>query len=169
MPDPGTHPGTGTEDSGGCLMSDWREDRREANRFVRWGLGWWLIIIFGAVAIGALIWGVTVATSQIRGQGDAVIEKNSADNWLDAQARFEENFAEYESTLVRIDSALALWEANPADKTAQQTYTGTVGYCTNLVADYNADARNYLREDFRASDLPSELDAESCDPKLYQQ
>lgn len=141
---------------------DWRETRRGANRVGRLAIVWWIIGIALVLAVGAGIWGLNVATSGVRGVGDGVIERNSADNWLDAQARFEENYAEYESTLVRIDTSYAAWQSDTTDKTLHQTYLGTVGYCTNLVADYNADARNFLREDFRASDLPASLDATTC-------
>lgn len=144
-------------------MSGWyREERREARRAGALALRWTLVIIAAGVVIGAGLWALNVATSSVRGAGDGVVERNSADNWLEAQARFEENYADYESTLVRIDVAYAAHVAAPDDKTLQQTYLGTVSYCTTLVADYNADARNFLREDFRASDLPASLDASTC-------
>lgn len=144
------------------MSDEWRDIRRDANRGVRFVSGWVIASILIAALLGAGGWGLSVLLSGPKGQGDGIIQRNSADNWLDAQARFEENYAEYESTLVRIDSAYAAWQSDTADKTLHQTYLGTVGYCTNLVADYNADARNFLREDFRASDLPASLDASTC-------
>lgn len=144
-------------------MNNWyREERRETRRVGALVLRWVLALIVVGLVIGAGLWWLNVATSEVRGQGDGVIQRNSAENWIDAQARFEENYAEYESTLVRLDVAYAAHAATPDDKTLQQTYLGTVGYCTTLVADYNADARNFLREDFRASDLPASLDASTC-------
>lgn len=141
---------------------DWRELRREANRGIRF-TGWWVLAIIGVVAlVGAIWWGVSVATSGVRGQGDGIVQRNSAENWLDAQARFEENYADYESTLVRIDTFHAAHLAAPDDAVAKTNWIGSISYCTDLVADYNADARNFLREDFRASDLPDQLDPATC-------
>ncbi|PRB01804.1 hypothetical protein CQ047_18270 [Microbacterium sp. MYb72] len=144
-------------------MNDWyREERREARRVGSLAFRWVLALIIISLVIGAGMWWLNVATSHVRGQGEGVVQRNSAENWLDAQARFEENYAEYESTLVRLDAAYTAHIAAPDDKTLQQTYLGTIGYCTSLVADYNADARNFLREDFRASDLPASIDASTC-------
>lgn len=144
-------------------MTNWyREERRETRRVGMLVLRWVLALIVVGLVIGAGLWWLNVATSEVRGQGDGVVQRNNAENWLDAQARFEENYAEYESTLVRLDVAYAAHVAAPDDKTLQQTYLGTVGYCTSLVADYNADARNFLREDFRAFDLPASIDASTC-------
>jgi len=139
-----------------------REERREVRSAGWYALRWFIAILIVGLLVGGGLWWLNVATSSIRGQGDGVVERNSAENWLDAQARFEENYAEYESTLIRIDVAYQAHVASPEDKTLEQTYLGTVGYCTGLVADYNADARNFLREDFRASDLPASLDASTC-------
>lgn len=139
-----------------------RDERREVRSAGWYALRWGIAVLIVILLLGGGLWALNVATSGARGQGDGVVKRNSASNWLDAQARFEENYAEYESTLVRIDTAYAAHLASPGDKTLQQTYLGTVGYCTNLVADYNADARNFLREDFRASDLPDSLDATTC-------
>lgn len=139
-----------------------REERREVRSAGWYVLRWFIAVLVAGLLIGGGLWWLNVATSSIRGQGDGVVERNSAENWIDAQARFEENYAEYESTLIRIDVAYSAHIAAPDDKTLQQTYLGTVGYCTSLVADYNADARNFLREDFRASDLPASLDASTC-------
>jgi hypothetical protein len=144
------------------MSDDWREVRRDLNRGGRFIL-WWVLAVVAIIAIvGVAWWGIGVATSGVKGQGDGITKRNSAENWLDAQARFEENYAEYESTLVRIDTAYAAWQTNTADKTLHQTYLGTIGYCTSVVADYNADARNFLREDFRAVDLPESIDPATC-------
>lgn len=139
-----------------------RDERREVRSIGWYILRWTLAVIVAGLLIGGGVWALNVATSGARGQGDGIVERNSADNWLDAQARFEENFAEYESTLVRIDNSYAAWQTKPDDLTLQQTYEGTKSYCLSLVADYNADARNFLREDFRASDLPDQISPDTC-------
>lgn len=146
------------------MSEEWREFRREANRPIRWGIVWSIVIVAVVLVVGAIIWGINVASSGVRGEGDAIIQRNSAENWLDAQARFEENYAEYEATIFKIDQAKTALEADPEDPLLKTNYSGTVNYCASLVADYNADARNYLREDFRAADLPDKIDVDTCEP-----
>lgn len=141
---------------------DLRDARREANRFGAWGLGWWLLIVAVFLVVGAGIWGLTVALSGPKGQGDGIIQKNSAENWVDAQERFEENYQEYESTLVRIEQFHIAHLDDPNDAVSKTNWLGQISHCTDVVADYNADARNFLREDFRASDLPESLDPNTC-------
>jgi hypothetical protein len=142
-------------------MSDWREAKRDANRAGRFGLLWVVIVIIVTLVIGGAIWALNVATSGPRGQGDALIEQNSAENWTAAQARFEDLYADIEATDRKITVAGQAIAVNPNDKTAQQTYAGTVNYCLSVVGDYNAEARKYLAADFRASDLPTQIDNNS--------
>lgn len=47
--------------------------------------------------------------------------------------------------------------ANPDDRILQTNYTGAVNACLAVAADYNADAQNFLREDFRRADLPERI------------
>lgn len=144
-------------------MTGWYDDeRREVRRYGWYALRWWLAAIVAVIVIGGGIWALNVATSGVRGQGDGIVQRNSADNWLDAQARFEENFADYKSTLTRIDVFHAQSIADPTDVVAKTNWLGSISYCTEVVADYNADARNFLREDFRAADLPDQIDPNTC-------
>lgn len=142
------------------------EERREARRVGWLTFRWYVAIIVAVVVVGAVIggavWAVNVATSGVRGQGDGIAQRNSAENWLEAQARFEENFAEYEATLARIDQFHQVHLADPADAVARTNWLGQISHCTDVVADYNADARNFLRADFRAADLPDSLDLDTC-------
>lgn len=137
-----------------------REDRSEARKWFGLGIIGWIVIVLVAILISVAVWGLTVAFSGIRGEGDAIIENNSAENWTSAQARFEQNYAEIKSTDVKIDNAHAMWQADPDDKTLQQTYSGLVSYCLSVVADYNADARSFLSEDWRSADLPQQIETQ---------
>lgn len=144
-------------------MTDYgREDRREARRWFGLGLLGWVLIILLALLLAAAVWGMRVLTSEVRGQGDAVIQRNSAENWVAAQAKFEGNYAEYEATLVKIEERAALAAADPDDKTLRTEVSGLRSYCASVAADYNADARSFLLEDFRSADLPGRLDADTC-------
>jgi len=121
----------------------------------------WLAIgavaLIVAVSVGA--WGLRVATSEIRGQGDAVVQRNSAQNWTSAQAEFESLYAEVVAQDKTVTIAKERLDANPADRTAQQNYDGARMVCANTVGRYNATARSYLSEDFRAADLPAQIGA----------
>lgn len=141
---------------------EWRGVRRETNRFLGLGIWVWVVIVVVALAIGAGIWALNVATSGVRGQGDGIIQKNSAENWLDAQERFEENYAEYESTLTRIDVFYEVYKGSPTEFTAKTNWLGQISHCTDVVASYNADANNFLREDFQRAALPDQLDPSTC-------
>jgi hypothetical protein len=140
------------------MTDDWRSIRRDVDRGGRLGLKWWVIIVVVALAIGAGIWALTVAVSGPKGQGDAIIQKNSAANWVAAQARFEQDYQDILATDQKIVAAHTALQAAPADRTLQTNYSGLTSYCLSKVAGYNADARSYLSEDFRASDLPDQID-----------
>lgn len=139
-------------------MSGWRDAKRDINRGARFGIGWWLILVAVALAVAAAIWGVTVATSGVRGQGDAIVQKNSAANWVAAQARFEQDYQDILATDQKIVAAHTALQADPTDRTLQTNYSGLTSYCLSKAAGYNADARSYLSQDFRAADLPAQID-----------
>ena len=139
-------------------MSECRETKQGINRAGRFGIGWALVIVLIVAALGAAWWGLSVLTSAPKGVGDAVVTKNSAANWTAAQARFEDLYAGIEAADRKIVLAAEQVAANPTDKTVQQTYTGLVSGCIDLVGDYNADARKYLAADFKAADLPARID-----------
>lgn len=148
--------------------NDYRTERRDIDRASRWTAGrialWTIValIFFGLVGWG--IWGLTVATSGIKGQGDGIIKNNSSENWIKQQAKFEDLNAEYESTLVRIEQFKTIAEANPNDAIAQTNYNGQISHCTDVVAEYNAATRSFLSEDWKSIDLPPSLDPDDCVP-----
>ena len=143
---------------------DWRYANREAGRFIGLTARVWITILIIAGIVGAAIWGITVLTSGVKGQGDGIIENNSSENWIKQQAKFEELHAEYESTLVRIDQFKGIADANPNDAIAQTNYNGQISHCTDVVADYNAATRSFLSEDWKSIDLPATLDPADCVP-----
>lgn len=119
---------------------------------------WWLLIVVIVAVVSAGAWGITVAASGPKGQGDAIIQKNSAQNWVAAQARFEQDYQDIIATDQKIVAAHTALQGAPADRTLQTNYSGLTSYCLSKVAGYNADARSYLSEDFRAADLPAQID-----------
>lgn len=142
-------------------MSKWYENENPSGlaRSASWRVGVFILIFLGVIAlVGALVWGFRVVTSDIRGQGNAVIIKNDAVNRIAQQERFEQLFADVKAADLKIGTAAAAVALSPLDKTAQQTYTGTINFCIQVSADYDALARKYSAEDFRSVDLPDQID-----------
>ena len=139
---------------------DGREDRREATKWFGLTIVGWIVIVIVVALVGAAAWGITVAVSGIRGQGDAITENNSAENWTAAQAEFEQNYATIKADDIKITNAHQQLQTDPENTVFQTNYSGLVSHCLNLVADYNADARSFLSEDWRAADLPEQIETE---------
>jgi hypothetical protein len=116
------------------------------------GAGWRLavtiaVVILVASAIGAAVWAVRVATSDVKGRGDSVVKINDADNRLTQQAYFEQTYADIQAAQQNLDL--------PGNDTEK---AGRLSYCRRLVADYNAAARKEIAAKFRAVDLPASID-----------
>lgn len=135
-----------------------RDDRREANKWFGLGLGWWVLIVIVAIALTAGIWGLQVATSGVKGQGDAQIEKNSAENWVQAQADFHKYYEGILADDRKITEAAAQLMSNPDDQVSQTNLTGLKNHCQDLVATYNTKAQSFLAKDFRDAGLPAQID-----------
>ena len=105
------------------------------------------VAILAVLAISAAVWGISVATSGIRGRGDAIRSTNSGGNRLAQQAYFEQTYADIKAADQNLDL--------PGNDTEQ---AGRTAYCRRLVADYNAAARKQVAERFRAVDLPAQID-----------
>jgi hypothetical protein len=138
-------------------MTKWYEndDPEKVVKSGAWRLGVWVLIIVGiSLLIGALTWGAKVLLSDPVGQGNAIIQKNSSTNRIFAQQNFEERYQDILGADRRIDVVYLAWKSDKSDPTLTTNYTGTVNYCIDAVAEYNADARKFLLEDFKAQDLP---------------
>lgn len=141
-------------------MSKWYEsdDPTKVARSASWRIGVFVAVWIGVLAIlGVAFWGFRVLTSDIKGQGNAVIIKNDAVNRIAQQERFEQLYADIKAADLKVEVAHIALQGNPIDKTLQTNYTGTINYCISVVADYNALARKYSAEDFRAADLPEQI------------
>jgi len=124
----------------------------------------WLSVL-AVVVLVILSWGgyaLSVAMSGPKGVGDAIKTKNSAKNWTDAQAGFEDSY----QAIVSADKKIAVHQealkAEPQSPILQTNLTGTTSMCISAVAQYNADSRKYLKEEFKSADLPYQID--STDP-----
>lgn len=143
------------------MREPWYESENPTTvaRGLSWRAAVWIVTVVAFVAlIGIGSWAFRVATSDVKGRGDAVVQKNSAKNRIAAQARFEELYAEITSTDRKLLPAQERADADPKSTIARTEFTGLVNYCLDVVADYNAEARKYLAGDFRAMDLPAVID-----------
>lgn len=129
---------------------------------------WITALVLFFTALGALLWAFGVFTAPIKGQGDAFKTKESGANRIAAQERFEDLHQDILATDRKLDAAQAKVRANPKSTVAQTELTGLTNYCLDVVADYNAEARKYTAADFRAVDLPAQIDdldpATDCKP-----
>jgi hypothetical protein len=167
-------------------------DSDNPSRIAR-GFGWlvakwyiailvFVLVVGGGTSIG--LWYFGVATSNIKGQGEAQKIKNSALNRTQAQAQFHADFEsvhrfdlQLTDAQVQIDQFKKdhpdVGNGTPYDPLAEQlnnletTYTGIQQQCRRVVAQYDANAETYTLRDFRDADLPSRVDNPN-DP-VYQQ
>ncbi len=123
------------------------------------GLGWVLLIVLLVLGglISAGIWALGVATSGVKGQGDAVKTNNSAENWTAKQAFFETKYEAAKTADQKIKLYADKVAADPTDRTAKDNHSGIQSQCLNYVAEYNAESRKFLSQDWKSADLPTEL------------
>jgi hypothetical protein len=135
-----------------------RDVTRETGRFGGWGLIVGCMVLAVVLALSAAVWAFGVGTSDVRGKGNAYKAKNDGVNRVAAQERFENLYADAKAADARLDVLQDATKANPDDAIASKTYTGAVSYCISARAAYDAEARKYSARDFRATDLPAQID-----------
>ena len=126
------------------------------------GIGWTGVLVVVAIVvfggIGVAVWGFGVGTSDIKGKGDAEIIKNDARNRIRAQEGFENMW----NAVIVADKNLTLTgealKSQPDSVKLQTELTGQKMICNDAVGAYNAAARKFTQEDFRAADLPLTID-----------
>ena len=117
-------------------------------------------VLIAGLSIG--IWAFKVATSDVKGHGDSVIQKNSATNRTGSQQQFEKLYQEAQVADQRVDVMAQALKASPDSEVAKTNYVGAQSYCLSVVGDYNALARTWTAQDFKAVDLPPSLDSTMC-------
>lgn len=139
-----------------------RNDRRELDSVGRYGVSRAIavIVIFVVVAVvlTGIGWGIKVATSDVKGAGDATVKINSGENRIAAQEAFEELYAKIQSYDKNLDQAAADKAEHPGDDFFATNYSGLVKTCNDAVQQYNADARKVSRAKWLTDDLPYEID-----------
>lgn len=118
------------------------------------GVAYALLTFLIVALVGGGVWAFRVATSDVKGQGDATIRKNSGVNRVAAQERAVALFEEVKRADRVLDVHAAAAKANPADQVIATRYSGSVSYCLTVVADYNAHTQKYLSREFIPAELP---------------
>lgn len=141
-------------------------DSDNPSTFVRGGtwraMIWIVVVVLFFTFLGWGLWALGVFTSPIKGAGDAYKEQQSSNNRVFQQSFFEDTFADYESTVAKIGPAKDALKNDKDNPLLQEQLTGTINYCLDVVADYNAQSRKYLAADFKSADLPVQLDRTAC-------
>ncbi|MFY1595439.1 hypothetical protein [Micromonospora sp. WMMD737] len=141
-----------------------REERREVADASAVGLaaGWRIVLaglavaaVIGLVAVG--VWGFRVATSDVKGAGDATRITNDGRNRVNAQEWFVGQYEQIRSTDRRIDEAYAELSRKPTEF-AETNYRGLVNRCMEMVGAYNAEAAKVSRAQWRDTSLPERID-----------
>lgn len=139
------------------------------------------VCVIAALACTAVVWGLMTGGSYWWGQAGATQQKNSSQNFIDAQARFHNDqnavtadqakIVDAKAAIAQFDAAHPGYQGNgtPYDPLAQQetnlqtTLTGLQQGCQNEVTDYNDAAQGFLTADWRDAGLPEELSLSSCE------
>lgn len=135
--------------------NEWREFDRDTRRAGGRMALWTILIIIFVLVIGGIIWGVRVATSDVKGRGDSTIIKNSAENRIKAQEAYVSAMNEVKRADRQLDILAATKNDSPNAKTR---YVGGISYCQSQVADYNALGEKYRSADFRPEGYPLTID-----------
>lgn len=115
------------------------------------------VVVAVVLAIGAGVWMLQVATSDVKGTGDAEIIKNDARNRIRAQEGFEAKFAAIVAADKNLNITAEALKAKPGDPKLSIELSGQKMICNDLVAQYNAAARKFTQAEFRDADLPLEI------------
>lgn len=121
----------------------------------------WLVVVLVVVLGGLLsagIWYFKVGTSDIRGAGNAEIIKNEAGNRIRAQEGFEKYFQAILAADQTINLTAESLKTDPGNPKLMTELMGQKQACMITVGQYNAKARSFSQADFRAADLPFEID-----------
>lgn len=117
-----------------------------------------LIVIALAVVTGAILWFGRVATSDVKGRGDAEIIKNEARNRIRAQEGFWDKLVAVEVADKNLTLTAEALIKQPDSVKLQTELTGQKMICNDAVGAYNAAARKFTQQDYRDADMPEQVD-----------
>lgn len=121
------------------------------------------VAIFGPALIGAIFWGISVATSDVRGQGNAARIQNDAQNRMQSEKEFNELYGKVQERDRSIDTYTEdLTDAQGREEEDLDFYRenlrGAVTACVSAVTQYNTLADNPQKSKWRPANLPELID-----------
>jgi hypothetical protein len=116
-----------------------------------------IAVVVGLILVGWAGFAISVALSGPKGVGEAIKTKNSASNWTSAQKEFEQRYEEVKTLDRQIAVHTKALESDSTNPILRANVTGVISGCMSAVADYNADSRSYLMEEFKSVDLPYQI------------
>ena len=135
-------------------------DAKPTRTTIKWTTRAWVVVVvivaLGLV-LGAGIWALKVATSDVKGRGDAEVIKNDARNRIRAQEGFEKLFTDIQAADRNLTTTADALKRKPGDVKLETELLGQKHYCAGLVADYDAKARSFSQQDFRSAELPAKI------------
>lgn len=125
-----------------------------------WGIGRMLFVGFLAVsAVGVGVWGFNVATSDVKGAGDATVQINSGTNRIVSQEVLQSMYASILAYDKNLDQAAKDKADHPGDSFWETAYSGMVKACNSAVAQYNAETQKITRAKWRDATLPFQINS----------
>lgn len=114
-----------------------------------------LVVLIGV--IGIALWGFGVFTSDVKGAGDAIRQRNSAVNRVQKQEMFEQIAADYDGAVVNIRGY-----GKPATPMQETELRGLKQHCVSLAQQFNAESNKYTSRVWKSAGLPATLDPLAC-------
>jgi hypothetical protein len=130
--------------------------------------GWTIAVVVLALALGISLWAFGVFTSDIKGAGDAIKQKNRAVNRIQKQEQFEQIAADFDGYRAKIPVAVeavkaaASTAATTDDELRLTELLGLRQTCIDAAQQFNAESRKYTSRDWKSAGLPERLDPIAC-------
>jgi hypothetical protein len=126
---------------------------------------WILMVLLVSAVIGIGLWAFGVFTSDIKGAGGAIKQRNSTVNRIQKQEMFEQLAADYEGYIVKIGQ-LKVVVATTSDKVDKGLRTtellGLQQICVDGAVQFNAESKKYTSRVWKSAGLPVVLDPKGC-------
>lgn len=138
------------------------KDANYAGRKAGLSIGAWIIIsilFFGAM--GVAVWYFQVATSDVKGAGDAQKQVNSSANRLQAQDKYNKLYTGIQAADRNINTLAETYRLSPTERNLINL-TGAQNVCSSNVGDYNQMATNATTKQWIPVELPTVVGNDSA-------
>jgi len=131
------------------------------------GEAWfWILMAVTAVAvIGIGAWVFTVVTSDVKGAGGAIKQRNATVNRVQKQELFAQLAADFDGYVVKIEAqkTAVATTIDKVDKSLRQTeLVGMRQVCIDTAQHFNAESQKYTSRVWKSAGLPLTLNPKEC-------